>query len=79
MAVKSSGIDSRLALPGLTVMLALFAFWLGTRRPGILQNFPSSESGSVVMTGAVLFVAFWLGCRNPDVFGALPIIGKAAD
>lgn len=78
MAVNTSGLDSRLALPGLTVMLALFAFWLGTRRPDAIAA-PRTLPGAVIATCGLLLAAFWLGARNPDLFGSLPILGKAAD
>lgn len=79
MAVKSTGLDAKLGLTGLTVILALVFLWLGTRKGGSLGNFPSSTAGSYAMTALVCFVAFWIGARNPSLFGALPIIGQATD
>ena len=80
MAVQSSGLDNRLGLAGLTVILAVVFLWLGTRKgSAILGQFPQSFTGSVAMTALVCFVAFWIGARNPSIFGALPIIGKATD
>lgn len=79
MAVRSTGLDSRLAMPGLTVILALVAFWFGTRRPNAIKDFPASWGGTLIMTAAVLFVAFWFGARNPDLFGKMPVIGEAAN
>lgn len=79
MAVKAAGLDAKLGLPGLTVILALVAFWLGTRKPGASADFPRSLAGSLVLTGLLVWLAFWLGARNPDTFGGLPIIGKMAD
>ncbi len=77
MAVQTSGLDGRLGLTGLTVILALVALWLGTRKGGSLGSFPSSMPGSVCMTLLVIFVAFWIGARNPAIFGKLPVIGGA--
>lgn len=79
MAVKSTGLDAKFALPGLTVILALLAFWIGTRRPGALGGFPSGNIGAYGMALVVMFCAFWIGSRNPHLFGSLPIIGAAAD
>jgi hypothetical protein len=70
MALKVTGIGERYGLPGLTVVLALLALWLGTRHPDSFGDVKNPVLQHLIAI-VIVAMAFYIGSENPDLFGGI--------